>query len=221
MFFFPGLNTQPVWSNDLFPDIVQTLKENKSVILAEYQTLLKNCPKSDYEVEDQHKRLHQGNWDWHSYVLKGNRQADFAVHCPQTVSILESFQFPRLMTGTPFSFAFFSTMHPNTRDLGIRIADKTVRWQEGEPIFFDDCYDHEVWNKTNESRVILLFDLWYVVLLFDDLGGKLILTGLPLFRHPELVPDEIVAIQAMFDEGRRQRPVLLNYLLMLPYVNDE
>eukprot|EP01033_Poteriospumella_lacustris_P021217 gene21217-15705_t len=34
MFFFPGLNTQPVWSNDLFPDIVQTLKENKSVILA-------------------------------------------------------------------------------------------------------------------------------------------------------------------------------------------
>lgn len=167
MFFFPGLNTQPVWSNDLFPDIVQALKENKNTILDEYQTLLKNCPKSDYEVEDQHKRLHQGNWDWHSYVLKGNRQADFAVHCPQTVSILESFQFPRLMTGTPFSFAFFSTMHPNTSinshsspcnlrlrchfplllpkegDLGIRIADKTVRWQEGEPIFFDDCYDHE------------------------------------------------------------------------------
>jgi aspartyl/asparaginyl beta-hydroxylase (cupin superfamily) len=176
MFFFPGLNTQPVWSNALFPDIVQTLKENKGVILAEYQTLLKNCPKSDYEVEYQHKRLHQGNWDWHSYVLKGNRQADFAVHCPQTVSILESFQFPRLMTGTPFSFAFFSTMHPNTSinshsspcnlrlrchfplllpkegDLGIRIADKTVRWQEGEPIFFDDCYDHEGNSPVNSSK---------------------------------------------------------------------
>ena len=25
---------------------------------------------------------------------------------------------------------------------------------------FDDCYDHEVWNKTDGERVLLLFDLW-------------------------------------------------------------
>ena len=26
---------------------------------------------------------------------------------------------------------------------------------------FDDCYDHEVWNKTDGERVLLLFDLWH------------------------------------------------------------
>lgn len=26
---------------------------------------------------------------------------------------------------------------------------------------FDDCYEHEVWNKTDEDRVLLLFDLWH------------------------------------------------------------
>lgn len=167
MFYFPGLNTRPVWSSDLFPDIVKSLKDNHEVITQEYKTLIKNRPTSDYEAEDQHKKLHKGSWDWHSYVLKGKRQADFAVHCPETVSILESFQFPKLMRGTPFSFAFFSTMHPQTSiaahsspcnlrlrchfplilpkegDLGMRVADQTLRWKEGEPIFFDDCYDHE------------------------------------------------------------------------------
>lgn len=37
----------------------------------------------------------------------------------------------------------------------------------------------------------------------DDLGGMLTHRfTLPLCRHPELVPDEIVAIQAMFDEAK-------------------
>lgn len=26
---------------------------------------------------------------------------------------------------------------------------------------FDDCYEHEVWNKTEKERVLLLFDLWH------------------------------------------------------------
>lgn len=26
---------------------------------------------------------------------------------------------------------------------------------------FDDSYEHEVWNKTDKERVLLLFDLWH------------------------------------------------------------
>lgn len=169
LFSFPGLNTQPIWSSQLFPDLVQALKDNHQVILSEYEALIRSQTKSDYahQGEDQHKKLHKGDWDWHSYILKGKRQADFAIQCPQTASLLESFQFPRLMMGTPFSFAFFSTMHPNTSisahtspcnlrirchyplilpttgDIGMRVADKVVNWQVGEPIFFDDSYEHE------------------------------------------------------------------------------
>ena len=31
-------------------------------------------------------------------------------------------------------------------------------WRPGEVFVFDDTYEHEVWNDTDEERVILLFD---------------------------------------------------------------
>ena len=31
-----------------------------------------------------------------------------------------------------------------------------VRWCEGERLVFDDTYDHEVWNDTQATRVVLL-----------------------------------------------------------------
>lgn len=51
-----------------------------------------------------------------------------------------------------------------------------------QALFFDDTYEHEVFNKTDEERVVLLFDLW----------------------HPELTADEIDAIDGMFAYAREQ-----------------
>ncbi|CAN0507505.1 unnamed protein product, partial [Scytosiphon promiscuus] len=31
----------------------------------------------------------------------------------------------------------------------------------GKCVVFDDCYEQEVWNKTEGERVLLLFDLWH------------------------------------------------------------
>ena len=79
-----------------------------------------------------------------------------------------------------------------------------MKWTPGKPIFFDDCYQHRgkdcfvtryiymdigrgilsasniVWNKTDEDRVVLLFDIW----------------------HPELHDEEIEAIVDMFDDAK-------------------
>ena len=44
----------------------------------------------------------------------------------------------------------------------MRIADQLVKWGKGEPIIFDDCYEHSVWNRSKVDRVLLLFDVWYV-----------------------------------------------------------
>ncbi|MCG8503785.1 MAG: aspartyl/asparaginyl beta-hydroxylase domain-containing protein [Sphingomonadales bacterium] len=38
----------------------------------------------------------------------------------------------------------------------IDVAGETYVWREGEFIAFDETYRHEVWNDTDESRVILL-----------------------------------------------------------------
>lgn len=40
----------------------------------------------------------------------------------------------------------------------IRVDQTITAWKEGEIFVFDDTYEHEVWNETDEERVILLFD---------------------------------------------------------------
>lgn len=122
----------PIISNERL-QIARDLQDNYNVILDEYLDLRKSGAVNDYDYGD-HK-LHSGEWDWksctrnclyvrsiqcvttcffHADILKGKRQAEFAVRCPLTVEILESATLPRLMTGTPFSFAFFSTLGPNS-----------------------------------------------------------------------------------------------------------
>jgi beta-hydroxylase len=42
--------------------------------------------------------------------------------------------------------------------LAIRIEDRICTWAEGEALVFDDAYDHEAWNHTDETRVVLFVD---------------------------------------------------------------
>eukprot|EP00804_Cyclotella_cryptica_P029417 CCRYP_013356-RA/>CCRYP_013356-RA protein AED:0.33 eAED:0.40 QI:0/0/0/1/1/1/2/0/333 len=44
---------------------------------------------------------------------------------------------------------------------GIRLADQTREWHEGSALVLDDSYVHEVWNDSEEPRVLLLLDLWH------------------------------------------------------------
>ena len=48
----------------------------------------------------------------------------------------------------------------------IRVDTEIKAWEAGKVIVLDDTYEHEVWNDTDEERVILLFDFdrpmkWY------------------------------------------------------------
>lgn len=40
----------------------------------------------------------------------------------------------------------------------MRVGDRHFCWREGEMVFLDDTYPHEVWNDTDEERAVLLFD---------------------------------------------------------------
>lgn len=202
LFVFPGLGAKPVHDPRDFPQLA-ALEDNYEAIKEEYLALRRAKLPSDFDTSKDEHRLHEGRWDWNSYVLKGVRQAQFAAMCPRTVEILESV--PRFMTGTPFSFAFFSTLSagatiaPHTApcnirlrvhfpltvpkgDCGLEVGGKRLTWEEGRCLVFDDAYEHQVWNNTDEERVVLLFDLW----------------------HPELHADEIAAITDMFNFARDQ-----------------
>lgn len=181
LFYFPGLTSKPVWDAKLF-SWKEEIEQNLNTFVMEYKQLKAAQPGSDYVTQEEHK-LHSGKWDWNSYIIKGKRQTDFAVHCPKTVEFLESLGSPNLMSGTPFSFAFFSTLHPASKiaahygpcnlrlrchfplvvptgKCGMQVGDEMVTWKVGQPVVFDDCYQHHVWNETSDERVLLLFDIW-------------------------------------------------------------
>ncbi|MEM0944892.1 MAG: aspartyl/asparaginyl beta-hydroxylase domain-containing protein, partial [Pseudomonadota bacterium] len=40
----------------------------------------------------------------------------------------------------------------------IRVGDQIKHWMPGELVVLDDTYEHEVWNDTDEERVVLLLD---------------------------------------------------------------
>ncbi len=41
-----------------------------------------------------------------------------------------------------------------------RVGNETREWVEGRAWLFDDTIEHEAWNDSDRTRVILLFDVW-------------------------------------------------------------
>ncbi len=111
---------------------------------------------------------------WRSFFLwgYGYRIDENIAQCPITNALVA--QIPDLNS------AFFSILAPGTHipphrgvtkglvtchlglviprdgDVRMRLEDRVLRWAEGETLVFDDTYDHEVWNDTSGTRVVLL-----------------------------------------------------------------
>ncbi len=114
---------------------------------------------------------------WRTFVFYGfGHRSELACElCPETAAALAGV--PKLES------AFFSILAPGKHvprhrgvtkgvvrcHLGLKVPEDSDRcymevdgqrceWREGELLFFDDTYKHEVWNDTDEERVVLLFD---------------------------------------------------------------
>ena len=42
----------------------------------------------------------------------------------------------------------------------LNVGGELHEWQEGRVVVFDDTYEHEAWNRSERTRVILIFDMW-------------------------------------------------------------
>ena len=123
---------------------------------------------------------HQGiapKGKWRSFFLYGYGYPveENIVRCPKTAEAVS--RIPNLNS------AFFSILKPGTHipahrgvtkglitchlglvvpkegDCRMRVDDQIVHWDEGECLVFDDTYDHEVWNDSDETRVVLLIQI--------------------------------------------------------------
>lgn len=127
------------------------------------------------EISPDHARLAAYDNKWQSFFIwgYGYKLAGNAARCPRTTALVE--RIPGLKS------AFFSIHAPGvhiplhkgvtfamiTCHLGLiipqerekcrmNVENQTQYWTPGKTLVFDDTYEHEVWNDTDEDRVILL-----------------------------------------------------------------
>ena len=41
-----------------------------------------------------------------------------------------------------------------------RVGNEERTWRKGEAWVFDDTIEHEAWNRSDQDRVVLIFDVW-------------------------------------------------------------
>lgn len=165
----------PILNTHDFPWL-RYLEDSAALIQQEADQLLRNIdavPPMN-ELSPDH-RIVAADGGWRSFFLVGYRyrlEANCA-RCPETMKALG--HVPGLVT------ALFSILEPGMHvrrhegvskailvaHLGLRVPKDNqrcwmevettpVHWHEGASFVFDDTYEHEVWNDTDEYRVILL-----------------------------------------------------------------
>jgi len=123
---------------------------------------------------------HSLKWSTFFLWLNGVPQEDAHALCPKTAAVLQSLPMARQPNYAPT--AMFSVLDPRTRipahtgstntrlvvhlplvlpgPARFRVGNVTRPWRMGEAWVFDDTIEHEAWNDADESRAILIFDVW-------------------------------------------------------------
>lgn len=189
-----------------FP-FLQPLEADWKLVRAELDEIMKlreHVP-AFQEVSPDQMRISKGD-KWKTYILYGfgKKLEKNCARCPETTRLLE--QVPNLET------AWFSIMGPRYHipahrgvtktilrcHLGlivpkerekcrIRVGDEVRPWEEGRAFVFDDTYDHEVWNDTDDDRVILLFDFDRPMRFWGRVVHRIFVAGLKFtayYRDP-------------------------------------
>jgi beta-hydroxylase len=68
---------------------------------------------------------------------------------------------------------------------GIRVGGETRGWQVGKSLIFDDTFDHEAWNRSDQQRVVLFVDLERPLRFPVNVMNKLVLAAIRRSRFVE------------------------------------
>lgn len=188
--YFPDIPSQPYYDQDRFPRhreleaATATMRAELETVLGDDDdTLEPFLGQLTSEALATHVRATDGGeaaWDAFFFFRHGRRHDENHRRCPRTSALLESLPLVRVREHAPETL--FSVLRPgshilphrgvtNTRlvthlplvvppDCAIRVGGQTHAWKEGQCVTFDDTFEHEAWNKSDRTRVILLMDTW-------------------------------------------------------------
>jgi len=152
-------------------EFAQNLEANWLTIKSELEQVA-NLEGGGFKPWPDKKLYDTGTWGVLPFYAFGNRVDANCELCPETVKLVEAI--PDMTT------ASFSALEPGTHirahvgysdevlrcHLGlivpegavIRVSDEIRPWQNGKCLIFDDTFEHEVWNRSDKTRVVLLID---------------------------------------------------------------
>mgnify|MGYP001799752363 CR=1 FL=1 len=158
----------------------QLLKDNWEVIKEELvQVLNEEESIPEFQQVDKIQRfINKDNVAWRIFMFMayGNWQDSNCAKTPKTAALLK--QIPGITTAMfsilgphkhiPLHNGFYKGVYryhlgliiPKEGECYIVNGGERYDWVEGEDVLFDDTYKHAVWNKTEETRVVLFCDIF-------------------------------------------------------------
>ena len=184
--FFPGLPATPYLDKGLIRGI-EELEARTNDIRVELEALMPRAAGRERvfhtgELEQANLRGldEPPSWNGYYFYRHGERRAENCAACPITAAALDALPLARVHGHGPE--VLYSVFSPgthllphsgvtNTRvvghlpliipdDCALRVGGEDHLWREGEVVVFDDTYEHEAWNRSERTRVVMIFDLW-------------------------------------------------------------
>ncbi|HTJ45442.1 MAG TPA: aspartyl/asparaginyl beta-hydroxylase domain-containing protein [Kofleriaceae bacterium] len=179
--YFPDLPIAPVFPRDAL-DFADWYEASWEAIRDEALAVHEGIQPFHYDVpEERRAALTRGDWDAYFFYDEGSRIEEHHAACPRTSAILDRLPLDHVRDHGPEWC--FSIMRPgahilphrgvtNTRSvlhLGLVIPPgcaldlvgvQEVSWEPGRCFAFDDTYEHQAWNRSGETRFVLLGDIW-------------------------------------------------------------
>jgi aspartate beta-hydroxylase len=184
--FLPGLRPTAYFDKTLIREL-PALEASTDAIRAELLAVLQSDAGRERvfgsdALEQQNLRglREPPSWNGYYFYRHGERRAENCGRCPVTSAALDALPLSRVRAHGPE--VLFSVFTPgthllphrgvtNTRivghlplmippDCALNVGGEIHAWREGEVVVFDDTYEHEAWNRSDRTRVVLIFDLW-------------------------------------------------------------
>ncbi|PKM13453.1 MAG: aspartyl beta-hydroxylase [Gammaproteobacteria bacterium HGW-Gammaproteobacteria-3] len=172
------IGDEPVFDKNVFPFTAE-FEANWQKIRTELDGILQHqdaLPAFHELSPDQHRISKGDNWKTFVFYGFGYRVDDNCLRCPETARLLdavphiENAWFSILAPGyhipphkgptNGIIRIHLGLMVPKARErCHIRVDDRILHWDEGKCIVFNDYFEHEVKNDTDETRVVLFFDV--------------------------------------------------------------
>jgi aspartate beta-hydroxylase len=185
---FPFLPADEFFERDHFPWLTQieaktdAIRGELEALLAEdvgairpYVAMEPGTPANKWSPLD-----HKLDWGALHLWKDGRRDDDVCARVPLTAAAVEALPLSDLPGRTPT--VFFSLLQPGTHlpahtgvsnvrtiihlplivppGCAFRVGGETREWEVGCAWAFDDTIEHEAWNRSDQLRAILIFDVW-------------------------------------------------------------